>query len=388
MKKVLFVIRELGIGGTENSLVSLLNLIDYTKYSVDVMVHDDMGYYRQFIPKEVNVIRFRKKDDIMLSTLKELKNEKTINYFFIKKLCISIKYFFIKKINKNYKPMDSILRQISMYEKSYDIAISYDSRYMQYIKEKIKATKYISWYHFSYNFTNKNKLMQDEYLFGLMDYIVLVSHTCKMNMDNIFPKLNSKFVYIPNSLNYEQILKKSNEFIPDEYNTTYTICSVGRLEKQKNFELAIKACKIIKNTNLNFKWFIIGDGNDRGYLQKLIDTYQLNDTIFLLGKKVNPYPYIKNSSLYVQTSIFEGLCIAVAEALSLNVPIVVTNIVGLKEYVNSENGFISEMNEYDVSTKIITALNDLENFNAQRYKPKDDTYKLFINLVEGENNFE
>ena len=43
MKKVLFVIRELGIGGTENSLVSLLNLIDYTKYSVDVMVHDDMG---------------------------------------------------------------------------------------------------------------------------------------------------------------------------------------------------------------------------------------------------------------------------------------------------------------------------------------------------------
>ena len=97
MKKVLFVIRELGIGGTENSLVSLLNLIDYTKYSVDVMVHDDMGYYRQFIPKEVNVIRFRKKDDIMLSTLKELKNEKTINYFFIKKLCISIKYFFIKK---------------------------------------------------------------------------------------------------------------------------------------------------------------------------------------------------------------------------------------------------------------------------------------------------
>ena len=88
--------------------------------------------------------------------------------------------------------MDSILRQISMYEKSYDIAISYDSRYMQYIKEKIKATKYISWYHFSYNFTNKNKLMQDEYLFGLMDYIVLVSHTCKMNMDKIFPKLNSK----------------------------------------------------------------------------------------------------------------------------------------------------------------------------------------------------
>ena len=56
--------------------------------------------------------------------------------------------------------------------------------------------------------------------------------------------------------------------------------------------------------------------------------------------------------------------------------------------MNSENGFISEMNEYDVSTKIITALNDLENFNAQRYKPKDDTYKLFINLVEGENNFE
>ena len=83
--------------------------------------------------------------------------------------------------------------------------------------------------------TNKNKLMQDEYLFGLMDYIVLVSHTCKMNMDKIFPKLNSKFVYIPNSLNYEQILKKSNEFIPDEYNTTYTICSVGRLEKQKKF---------------------------------------------------------------------------------------------------------------------------------------------------------
>ena len=182
--------------------------------------------------------------------------------------------------------------------------------------------------------------------------------------------------------------KKQMNLFPMNIILHIPICSVGRLEKQKNFELAIKACKIIKNTNLNFKWFIIGDGNDRGYLQKLIDTYQLNDTIFLLGKKVNPYPYIKNSSLYVQTSIFEGLCIAVAEALSLNVPIVVTNIVGLKEYVNSENGFISEMNEYDVSTKIITALNDLENFNAQRYKPKDDTYKLFINLVEGENNFE
>lgn len=387
MKKILFVIGGLGIGGTENSLISLLNLINYKDYNVDLLVFDKNGEYKNFVPKEVNIIEFTSKENVMLKTISELKNNFCFSKVMIKRLYYVLKKRLLETFNISYNVMDDLLKDIDKYPKKYDYAIAYDARFIDYIVKKVNADKYISWYHFTYRGKTKSDIYIDEKRFRQLDAIILVSEACEKEMKRIFSRIKDKFYFIPNSINYKIIEERSDEFYPQEYDDNFTICSVGRLESQKNFELAIKACYELKKKNSNFKWFIIGDGSQLNYLQDLIKKYKVEENIKLIGKKNNPYPYMKNADLYVQTSVFEGLCIAVAEALTLKTPIVVSNISGLKEYIYENNGLISDLDPIDLSEKINIIYKNKSKYVCTSKVKSNDTYKLFTELLN-KNNIE
>lgn len=128
---------------------------------------------------------------------------------------------------------------------------------------------------------------------------------------------------------------------------------VGRLTEQKGYDIAIKAASILKKRKINFVWYAIGGGRDEEKLKKLVATYNLEEQFVFLGRKDNPYPYMKNCDLYVQPSRHEGYGLTIVEARVLGLPIVVSNIRPLAEQIqDGVNGYVAELSAEAIADKI------------------------------------
>ncbi len=122
-----------------------------------------------------------------------------------------------------------------------------------------------------------------------------------------------------------------------------SLCTVGRLSPEKGQTLIPKTARMLKDAGYGIHWYLVGDGPDREVLEKLICEHGVGDSVFLLGTKSNPYPYMKQCDIYVQTSFSEGYCLTTAEASVLCRPVVTTNLPVMKEqFVSGENGLIVE----------------------------------------------
>ena len=118
--------------------------------------------------------------------------------------------------------------------------------------------------------------------------------------------------------------------------------------------MAVEAAKILKSQGVKFKWYFIGEGVCRISLEAMIDQYDLSDMVILAGAQDNPYVYIKNADIYVQTSRFEGYCLTIAEARILNKPIVSTDFdVVHNQIISEENGIIVDMNPKSIADAIV-----------------------------------
>lgn len=158
---------------------------------------------------------------------------------------------------------------------------------------------------------------------------------------------------------------------PTEYiNKINILVSIGRLNAQKGFDLAIKAAYKMKKDGLNYSWFIIGEGELEQDLRNQIDELGLNENVYLLGLRKNPYPYIQYADIFIQPSRFEGKSIVLDEAKILGKPIVATNYDTVYDSItNGVNGTICEFDENSLGDAIVTLL---EN--------KDIRYRYSTNL--------
>jgi glycosyltransferase involved in cell wall biosynthesis len=171
-------------------------------------------------------------------------------------------------------------------------------------------------------------------------------------MQKYFEK--SKVIFIKNIIDEADILERANKSKSKEFlKDNLTIVSIGRLATQKRFDLSIFTAKVLNENNIDFEWYIVGEGNERQHLESLIQDNHLSNKVFLLGFRDNPYPYIKDCDIYVQTSAFEGLGRTLIEASILCKPIVTTNFptaYGLVE--NGKTGFVVEMFPEKIAKKI------------------------------------
>ena len=145
------------------------------------------------------------------------------------------------------------------------------------------------------------------------------------------------------------------------------ICTVARLTAAKGIDIAIECCKRIIDKGLKIRWIVIGDGEERSKLEKLIINYGLQDIFLLLGSKSNPYKYMRICDIYVQPSIWEGFGITVSEAKVLCKPILVNNIPEFKQQIDTGLGIIynniNEM-EYELEQLIINSKKRLELYDS------------------------
>jgi len=167
------------------------------------------------------------------------------------------------------------------------------------------------------------------------------------------------------------------------------LCSVGRASYQKNFEMLIRTISFVKKSINDIQLIIIGIGNtskQKEDLVSLIKSLELTENVTLIQwlDRREALSLINQSSIYLSSSLYEGLPYAVLEAISLSKPCIVTNVDGNKDLISdSFNGFLIEKNDEEtMAQKIIALLKDKESLKRMSNNSK----KVFIEKYNIINN--
>ena len=367
MKKIIFVIDSLHCAGAEKSLITLLSLLDYSKYEIDLQLFGYGGALEELLPKEVNLLEPLKYTSFcdlsvksaILQSIEELKFTRLLARLNFTLAIRKNKYSNSQKARIFWQKASNVIENS---EKEYDIAISYAQGIPTfYVADKIKARKKYAWVNVSYRLNNEDTLFQEEY-YNKYDNIIAVSDSAKEIFLETFPQYFDK-VKIIYDINDSKFITKMAE-IGEKYDDNFLgvrILTVGRLANQKGYDIALEACKILKEKGINFRWYSLGIGPLKDEIEKYIVDNKLEDYFKLLGVKSNPYPYIKNCDIYVQTSKFEGFGLAIAEARMLNKPVVTTRFDAVyNQMVDRKNGLVVDMDAKGVSDGILELINNKE----------------------------
>ncbi|MEH7016232.1 glycosyltransferase [Bacillus sp. JJ63] len=358
-KEILFVMNNLHCGGAEKALISLLEVMDYSKYNVDLFLFKHTGMFINKLPKEVTLlpepINYKYFDMPITRSLTELIKKGDFKTVFSR----GILGYLAKKENngaiieqKLWRYMSNSIDEIN---KEYDVAIGFQEKNPIYFcVDKVKAKRKIGWIHTDYNKLGID-YSKEKFYFGKLDYIVTVSEDLVNILTKNFPEYEKKIKCIHNIVSSRMIKKMSLEKVDfkEEDDRSISLISVGRLVKEKGLDISLEAFDILVRKGHDIKWYLIGEGNVREELESSIRERKLEERVKLLGLKENPYPYIKRSDIYIQTSRYEGKSIAIDEAKILAKPIIITNFETANNHIrNNINGVIAEMNPMSVANNL------------------------------------
>jgi len=373
MKNIFIMAHSMDIGGAEKSLLGILENIDVTQYQVDLFLLRHEGELINYIPDGINLMPPNKYYSLMGIPLKAV----------IKSGHLKIAYKRIvgkRKANKRIKELDinsdnniineyshkytvGVLPKIS--KKKYDLAVSFMSPHY-YVAKRINADKKVAWIHTDYS-TYKIDVESETAMWDMYDEIMAVSELVKKAFLKTFPSMSGKVNVIENIIPYEYIKRLSAEFSADsemKNDGSVKLLSIGRFSYPKRFDEVPLLCKRIRENGLNVKWYLIGFGGDEELINSKISESNMGDYVINLGKKDNPYPYIKACDFYIQPSRYEGKSIAVREAQLFSKPVVITNYTTAQAQLkNGYDGIIVPME----LTQAADAITDfIRNTNLQQ----------------------
>lgn len=391
-KKILFMVSSMNIGGVEKSLLSLLSVIPKDKYDITVLTLEKKGGFLEYIPEHVKLREAEWFKDIRPIIMESPQNTikrylRARNIFKIPSFIYS--YYKSKNTGDRYIYYKNILKSIPNSNEYYDAAIAYAGPTEiidVYITHKVNANKKIAWVHFDISQHKINEKLYEK-LYGKFDKIFAVSNEANKKLNEIIPSTRDKSEVLLNIISKDLINEMVEEEI--EFDCEFDgikIVTVGRLSKEKGQDLAIKTLYKLKKMGYIVRWYCIGDGIARGDYENLIRQNKLENDFILLGEMPNPYPYIKKSDIYVQTSKHEGYCLTLAEAKCLCKPIISTNFIGAYEQLEDNiNGYIVEFNEKELYEKVkclIDNKNKRENFTENLKNINVDTLEYVDKLME------
>ncbi len=380
-KKILISIYDMEIGGVERSLINMLESFDFNKYDVDLLICNHAGDFMNLIPMTVNILPEVDEYTVFRKSIIQCIREGNIRASIVR---ILSKIIARKKAKRRhfiegsgYIQMQLVSKYVSCflpkYTKKYDVAISYAWPH-NIVASRIDANKKIAWIHTDYSTLEiDNKI--DFNMWSKFDYIVSISDECTNAFLMKYPLLKRKIIMIENITSPKFIQQMADETIVFDRETdrSFNIVSVGRLSYAKGFDIAIKALRVLHDRGFNnMKWYVVGYGSDEAILRKLIEELKLENSFVLLGKKKNPYPYMKACDLYVQPSRYEGKAVTVGEAQILSKPVMITNYsTAESQVVNGFDGYITEL-----------SIEGIANGIEKLYKDPHKRKKLITNCTQ------
>lgn len=351
MKSVIIITHALEIGGAERALLGLLNAFDYSKYRVDLFLMRHTGELINLLPENVYLLPEIKQytglavpmvsiiRKGMLNVVKGRLNAKIRAKRYIKKHRIQGE----NDVELDYSHKYTLQAMPQISEKEYDLAISFLTPHY-FAVHKVSAKKRIAWIHTDYSYMDVD-ITSEKKMWGAYDYIVSISGACTEGFLSKFPELERKIIEIENIIAPEFIRKQAEMFCADDEmgvaDGVIKLLSVGRFSVPKNFDNIPNICRRICQKEIPVKWFLIGFGAEEDLIRQKIKENSMEEHVIILGKKSNPYPYIKACDIYIQPSRYEGKCVAVREAQILGKPVVITDYpTASSQLVNGVDGLI------------------------------------------------
>ncbi len=371
-RRIVVAIHYLELGGAEISLISLLQALDYSKYDVDLFVYSHRGELMQFIPKEVNLLpeipEYAQIERPMKDALKD-------GYWRIVLRRLIAKRRFAR-YKKSKHPVDNgavfgyvfdsvtpVLPSLD-YLGEYDLAISFLTPH-NIVAEKVKAKKKAAWIHTDYSKIDVDAELELP-VWSKFDHVVSISDQVTENFLGVFPSLKDKIVRIDNILSPIFVRERAEQIPPEvvrkempKENGVTNLLSVGRFCYAKNYDNVPDICKRIIESGVNVRWYLIGYGGDEPLIRSKIAEAGMENHVIILGKKSNPYPYIKACDIFVQPSRYEGNSVTVREAQILCIPVVVTDYPTSRNQVrDGGDGIVVPMDNESCAEGIVKLFND------------------------------
>lgn len=387
MKKLLIIDKSFDVGGIQTSLINLcLCLKDY--YEIDLLMYYPEGELKGLLPEEVKIIEPSWRLETLGMSFSKCMKQGTFRQ----------KYFRIfstiwTKVFDNRLPIHLVTKHQKKLGE-YDVAIAYHheaekksltSGFIRIMAECVEAKKKISWIHNDTGTYEIDEQFNDNY-YNLVDEIVAVSKSVKINFVNKHPKYKDKVSYCYNFLDYNGILEKSKETQKIPFPEGKFICfSACRLTPIKGIVRAITTLAPVFKGHQDILWFIAGDGSEKETIKEEIRKQNLEKSIILIGSQTNPYCYMKNADLIMLLSYHEAAPMLYSEAQFLGVPIFTTEISSSREMLEQvDNAYICENNEEGI---LETFLNIIKNqkYVKEQKKRKFDNSGIEDNLKRLQN---
>lgn len=374
MKKRIFInIHYLEIGGAERALLGLLSSLNPDKVDIDLFVNQHTGEFMPLIPEWVNLLPEISEYTCIERPITTIVKEGHVG--------IALRRIWAKHKHKQY--LNTLTVEQRQHDASvfqyvadavegalpslahlgeYDLAISFLQPH-NIVLNKVKAKKKICWIHTDYSTIHINHDLELP-VWNAFDYVVSISNDCIRAFVQTFPELKDKIVLIENILSPLFVRQQADLYevkaeMPDEPDVV-KILTIGRFSPPKKIEGIPHICAEMERLGADFRWYVIGYGPDRE-IQEALDKYGMRHRMKLLGKKSNPYPYIKACDIYAQPSIYEGKSVTVREAQILCKPVVITDYPTAKSQItHGVDGVIVPLDEVQSAMGIVDFINNGE----------------------------
>lgn len=367
MKKVLFVIGSMQLGGAEVVLTDMMNnLCD--KFDITLLLLEKRGPLLSQLNKKIDVKYVCLGSEYCSNGIKRVFNKV--------KLSLIYRFFGDKGIFSNYVH-NKILNGVK-----YDVEVAFLSGILADIVRLSpnRDSKKIAWIHCEVTKEDVSTYNKYKKIVTGFNSIVGVSEASIKIFEETFPSTKGKIELIHNYIDINKIVDKANLDSVIYDNSRINFISVGRICSDKAFDRIINIAKKYEN---KIVFNIVGDGPDRDKIEQSILENGISN-VKLLGLKKNPYPYIKNADYFLLSSRSEAYPTVVIEAMVLEKPIVATNVPGVNEILDGyDNKVIVDNDDNSIEEGInsIIKLNDNNNKNNSVFvKENENNLKRVIKL--------
>lgn len=330
---IIILMHYMELGGAEMALVGLLNALDPARVDVDLFIYSHQGPLMRFIPGWVNLLPEVGAYSMIESPMSEALRNGQFGVVAGRLLArmrhlryISAAHFsgddgsIMQYVGNCVTP---VLPKINP-DIEYDLCISFLTPH-NIGRDKVRARRRLAWIHTDYSTVHVNAALELP-VWGAYDHIAAISPEVRNSFIRTFPVLEPKIVEIENILSSDFVRRRAEEVdVASEFSGSVNLLSIGRFCTAKNYDnVPDIARRMIENGVEGLKWYIIGFGGSEELIRAKIKEAGMEEHVILLGKKENPYPYIKACDIYVQPSRYEGKSVTVREAQMLCKPVVVT----------------------------------------------------------------
>ena len=382
MKPRIFIaIHYMHLGGAEISLIGLLQALDPKKVDIDLFVYSHEGELMKQIPDYVNLLPEIPAYKMFERPMKEVLKKGHLSVLFARmKAKMRMKSYLKKKqtIDQSAimgflgEEMSKVVPDINP-SVEYDLAISFLTPH-NFVRDHVRAKKKICWIHTDYTRIDVNTELELP-VWDSFDYVASISSDVTKTFLQVFPTLAPKIIEIENILSSNFVRHRAEEIQTtdlekltahsSQLTANINLLSIGRFCEAKNYDNVPDICKrtleILKDRNIDIRWYIIGFGGDENLIRQKITEAGMQEHVIILGKKSNPYPYIKACDIYVQPSRYEGKSVTVREAQMLCKPVVVTNYTTASSQIqNSIDGIIVPMDNENCAKGLAEFILDTE----------------------------